>query len=164
MHTDQSPLEERVHSSYERAVDRRSGRRSNHYSLKYDGRDAAKPYQKAVRTAKEAHRSYVFLVRNFAKNGYNKAVRRITKRQLNDAANGIADLAAGIKAKAKRLKKKSGGGGGSGKCDPAYPDVCIPSPPPDLDCGDIRHRNFRVVRHPDPHGFDNDRDGRGCES
>jgi len=29
-------------------------------------------------------------------------------------------------------------------CSPAYPDVCIPPPPPDLDCGDISHRNFRV--------------------
>ena len=25
-------------------------------------------------------------------------------------------------------------------CDPAYPTICIPPPPPDLDCGDITHR------------------------
>lgn len=56
-----------------------------------------------------------------------------------------------------------GGGGGGGRCDPAYPDVCIPSPPPDLDCGDVRFRNFRV-RAPDPHRFDGNHDGRGCES
>ena len=50
-----------------------------------------------------------------------------------------------------------------GNCDAAYPDVCIPSPPPDLDCGDIPHRNFRVFP-PDPHRFDGrDNDGRGCE-
>ena len=48
-------------------------------------------------------------------------------------------------------------------CDPAYPDVCIPSPPPDLDCGDITHRRFRVLP-PDPHRFDGDHDGIGCES
>lgn len=48
------------------------------------------------------------------------------------------------------------------KCDPAYPTVCIPSPPPDLDCGDISHRRFKVLP-PDPHGFDRDRDGIGCE-
>jgi micrococcal nuclease len=48
-------------------------------------------------------------------------------------------------------------------CDPAYPDVCIPSPPPDLDCGDIPYRRFRVLP-PDPHRFDNDRNGIGCES
>ncbi len=48
-------------------------------------------------------------------------------------------------------------------CDPAYPDVCIPSPPPDLDCGDIPYRNFRVLP-PDPHNFDGDGDGIGCET
>ncbi len=48
-------------------------------------------------------------------------------------------------------------------CDPAYPDVCIPSPPPDLDCGDISYRNFRVFP-PDPHHFDGDDDGIGCET
>lgn len=49
-------------------------------------------------------------------------------------------------------------------CDPSYPDVCIPPPPPDLDCGDIPHRRFRVLA-PDPHNFDgNDNDGIGCES
>jgi micrococcal nuclease len=47
-------------------------------------------------------------------------------------------------------------------CDPSYPDVCIPPPPPLLNCRDIPHRNFRVVP-PDPHGFDTDRDGIGCE-
>ncbi|MDA1003153.1 MAG: hypothetical protein O3B31_07360 [Chloroflexi bacterium] len=48
-------------------------------------------------------------------------------------------------------------------CDPSYPDVCIPPAPPDLDCGDISHRNFRVVGS-DPHRFDGDNDGVGCES
>lgn len=48
-------------------------------------------------------------------------------------------------------------------CDPAYPDVCIKPPPPDLGCGDISHRRFRVLE-PDPHCFDGDNDGIGCES
>ncbi len=47
-------------------------------------------------------------------------------------------------------------------CSPAYPDVCIAPPPPDLDRGDIAHRNFRVLA-PDPHKFDGDKDGIGCE-
>lgn len=47
-------------------------------------------------------------------------------------------------------------------CDPSYPDVCIPSPPPDLDCKDVSYRNFKVL-DPDPHGFDGDNDGIGCE-
>ena len=50
-----------------------------------------------------------------------------------------------------------------GNCDPSYPTVCIPSPPPDLDCGEIPHRRFTVLA-PDPHGFDRDRDGIGCEA
>jgi micrococcal nuclease len=51
----------------------------------------------------------------------------------------------------------------SADCDPAYPTVCIPSPPPDLDCGDISFRRFQVLP-PDPHRFDGDHDGIGCES
>jgi micrococcal nuclease len=49
-----------------------------------------------------------------------------------------------------------------GRCDPSYPTVCIPPPPPDLDCADIPYRRFRV-RPPDPHHFDGGGDGIGCE-
>jgi hypothetical protein len=54
-----------------------------------------------------------------------------------------------------------------GNCAPSYPDECIRPPPPDLNCGDIPYRNFRVlwnVADPDPHHFDGDRDGIGCET
>lgn len=47
-------------------------------------------------------------------------------------------------------------------CDPSYPDICIPSPPPDLNCQDITGHNFRVLP-PDPHGLDRDGNGLGCE-
>jgi micrococcal nuclease len=46
-------------------------------------------------------------------------------------------------------------------CDAAYPTVCIPPPPPDLDCNQVRFRGFTVLP-PDPHGFDPDNDGNGC--
>lgn len=51
-------------------------------------------------------------------------------------------------------------------CDPSYPDFCLPSPPPDLDCGSaaIGGRQDFTVLPPDPHGFDGDNDGVGCES
>ncbi|MGA9159879.1 MAG: thermonuclease family protein [Actinomycetota bacterium] len=49
-----------------------------------------------------------------------------------------------------------------GACDPAYPDGCIPPPPPDLDCSDIDRRRFTVLP-PDPHNFDGDHNGIGCE-
>ncbi len=51
----------------------------------------------------------------------------------------------------------------AGDCDPSYPTVCIPPSPPDLDCPDIPHRRFQVVGS-DPHRFDGDHDGVGCES
>jgi micrococcal nuclease len=47
-------------------------------------------------------------------------------------------------------------------CDPSYPDACIPPSPPDLDCADVPQRGFRVAGA-DPHRFDADRDGFGCE-
>ena len=48
-------------------------------------------------------------------------------------------------------------------CDPSYPTVCIPPRPPDVDCDEIPHRNFTVLP-PDPHRFDGDKDGVGCEA
>jgi micrococcal nuclease len=52
-------------------------------------------------------------------------------------------------------------------CEPSYPDTCIPVGSADLDCGEIEWRRFAVVwnvANPDPHGFDGDSDGIGCES
>ena len=46
--------------------------------------------------------------------------------------------------------------GDDGDCDPSYPDTCIPSPPPNLNCKDISEKRFKV-EPPDPHGI-------GCES
>ncbi|KAF6242189.1 calcium-binding protein [Nitrosopumilus sp. b1] len=48
-------------------------------------------------------------------------------------------------------------------CDPSYPSICLEPGLPDLNCKDISQRNFEVVGE-DPHGFDGDRDGIGCES
>ena len=52
-------------------------------------------------------------------------------------------------------------------CEPSYPGICIPIGSADLDCGEIQWRRFDVswnVPNPDPHGFDRDGDGIGCES
>lgn len=49
------------------------------------------------------------------------------------------------------------------RCHPSYPDFCIAPPPPDLDCKDVRGPKPFRVRRPDPHRFDRDRDGWGCE-
>jgi hypothetical protein len=50
----------------------------------------------------------------------------------------------------------------SDDCDDSYPDVCIPPPPPVLECSDIDEHDFEV-RGSDPHGFDSNGDGVGCE-
>jgi micrococcal nuclease len=66
--------------------------------------------------------------------------------------------------------RPSGGGNGGrgivgGGCDPSYAGACIPSPPPDLDCKDIRAMGVAPVRvvGADPHRLDGDDDGWGCE-
>jgi hypothetical protein len=48
-----------------------------------------------------------------------------------------------------------------GKCDPAYPDSCISSPPPDLNCTDTSVNNFTELS--ELYGFDRNIDGIGCE-
>jgi micrococcal nuclease len=53
-----------------------------------------------------------------------------------------------------------------GSCDPSYAGACVPPPPPDLDCSDLRAKGLplpvRVVGV-DPHRLDGDGDGYGCE-
>jgi hypothetical protein len=131
-----------MHSSYEAAVDRRSGKRDRTYRFYYDGRDSGKPGRKAKHVAAVSHRSYKGLVRSYDRNSYSRRVHRITKRQLNRGANAVADVAAAIKAAAKRLG--NGGGDGGSNCSPAYPDFCIPPPPPDRNCDDVNGSNFTV--------------------
>lgn len=55
------------------------------------------------------------------------------------------------------------GASSDGNCDPSYPEVCIASPPPDLDCDEVPYNNIQVIGS-DPHGFDREGDGIGCES
>ena len=50
-----------------------------------------------------------------------------------------------------------------GNCEPSYPTICIPIGSADLDCPDVAASFFTVVP-PDPHRFDGDFDGIGCES
>jgi micrococcal nuclease len=55
----------------------------------------------------------------------------------------------------------------NGKCDPNYSGACVPPPPPDLDCADLRARGLKLpvrVVGSDPHRLDGDHDGLGCET
>ncbi len=47
-------------------------------------------------------------------------------------------------------------------CDPSYPDLCLPIGAADLDCPQVGASDFTVLPS-DPHGFDRNRDGIGCE-
>jgi hypothetical protein len=49
------------------------------------------------------------------------------------------------------------------ECDPSYPQLCIPPPPPVVTCNDLNATKFRVVP-PDPHNLDGDANGIGCEA
>jgi micrococcal nuclease len=50
-------------------------------------------------------------------------------------------------------------------CDPSYPDLCIPPGSADLDCAYVYDQGMSqiTVYPPDPHGFDGNGDGVGCE-
>ena len=50
-------------------------------------------------------------------------------------------------------------------CDPSYSGACIPSPPPTLNCDDLRALGIRGevrIVGSDPHGLDADGDGIAC--
>lgn len=47
-------------------------------------------------------------------------------------------------------------------CHPSYVNVCIPPPPPDLDCSDLDECDIEV-QGSDPHRLDRDHDGIACE-
>ncbi len=98
MHTDGSlDAEDRVHAAYESAVDERSEAGDDEYTFEFDGADGAAPRATTLRVARRAHRFYEVLVTTYGEHGYNDRVARITRRQLERAANALADLIAGIR-------------------------------------------------------------------
>jgi hypothetical protein len=93
MHTDGwLDREDSVHASYEQAVDSRCRRWSCIYRMVYDGPQAAQPYGRTLRLARDAHQFYAELVRIYDRHGYSPRVNEITRRQLNRAANALTDL------------------------------------------------------------------------
>jgi hypothetical protein len=97
MHTDGSlDAEDRVHSPYESDVDARSQAGDEVYTFHFDGIDRASPRSRTVAVARLAHGSYRMLVTMYDANGYDSRVDRITQRQLDRAANAVADLIASL--------------------------------------------------------------------
>jgi len=91
------------------------------------------------------------------------------KRGLWGACPGtVLDPYRGVDTSSRSAGGGSGNGGRGivgGRCDPSYSNACIPPPPPDLDCKQIRAMGVAPVRvvGPDPHRLDGDHDGWGCE-
>jgi micrococcal nuclease len=93
-------------------------------------------------------------VSEFANDGWSRCNTTTDNESDSEASNAKAEKEQGSNAITEKKQ---------GNCDPSYPDVCIPSPPPDLDCSDVSEKNFKVEGS-DPHRFDNDNDGSACES
>jgi hypothetical protein len=94
LHTDSSGAETRMHSRFERAVDRLM-RSPNSYTrwAPYDGYTRvsnASSYTKS--SAKKAHASYSALVRGYNRKGFRGTPIYYARISLSRAANGIADL------------------------------------------------------------------------
>jgi len=94
MHTDGwLGAEDRVHGDYEAGVDQRCGSFEGcRYPFRYDGHDQVEPRGRALSLARHAHPWYDDLVTTFDRHGYTREVDAITRRQLNRAANAVADL------------------------------------------------------------------------
>ena len=92
MHTDQRTREDRIHSSYEQAVDRRI----HDFGSGYDGVHRADPRARTVQLARVAHRSYLKLIRTYDRDGFTGEVKRLTGRQLRRAVEALSDLIASL--------------------------------------------------------------------
>jgi endonuclease YncB( thermonuclease family) len=90
---------------------------------------------------------------------------RATKRGAWGACQAALDPTAAFATQPKQNRPRAQTLVPTGSCDPSYPDVCIPpyDDVGDLDCGDVPRGAF-AVRPPDPHAFDGNGDGVGCET
>jgi hypothetical protein len=103
MHTAESKEEESEHLKYEGKVDARceGSPAKCLYRFRYDGPDRARPRKRTLHEVQQAAPYYSRLIDEVAEHGYNDVIHRITRRQLNRAANAIADLILSIRRKAR---------------------------------------------------------------
>jgi hypothetical protein len=101
MHTADSKKEEDAHLKYEGKVDARCEGSPSAciYRFRYDGPDRARPRKRTLREVRRASPYYSKLISEVIEHGYNDEIHRITRRQLNRAANAIADLIVSMRRK-----------------------------------------------------------------
>ena len=101
IHTDQADAEDKMHSSYEtKAQTYTDSVGENRGWITYDGYEATTDVVAFTRkTATASHQSYSALVKGYNSGGMSATVLSITKKSLNRAANGLADLLISIKKK-----------------------------------------------------------------
>jgi hypothetical protein len=94
MHTADSKKEHDQHLKYEGKVDARCEGSPSEciYRFRYNGPDRARPRKRTLREVRKASPYYSDLIDEVAEHGYNNKIHRITRRQLNRAANAVADL------------------------------------------------------------------------
>jgi len=99
LHTDQTKAEEGMHSNYESAVNTRTDARGEHRQwIRFDGyRRVLQAGRKAKSAAVAAHKNYAALVSHYGAHGYDATVSLITRRAMNRAANGLADMIVTLK-------------------------------------------------------------------
>ena len=99
LHTDQTDAEDRMHSSYETAAQEYTdGKGENSSWVRSDGYKATTSVVAFTRTtASTSHASYTALVKGYNSGGMNATVLSITRKAMNRAANGLADLLISIK-------------------------------------------------------------------
>lgn len=89
---------------------------------------------------------------------------RVAEEEAKSANRGLWSECSASAAPTSSPPTTQAAASGGSNCHPAYPDDCIPPPPPDLNCGDIKRKVRVDHQHGDPHRFDADGDGWGCES
>lgn len=117
MHTDQTDLDDTVHSAYEDTVDNltTSPAAVQGWAV-FTGYHAPGNVRSfAIALASASHKDYAALVQGYAARGWDDSeVQAITRRSLNRAANALADVLIALKKGAPGGGSSGGGGGGGG--------------------------------------------------
>jgi|GEM_PF-1931003 len=88
------------------------------------------------------------------------ALPDVSSQQMMETLERVLEMRPQMQQQLDMIEKLNPGT--STKCASSYPERCIPPPPPRLTCQDIGLHNFLVLP-PDPHHFDPDKNGIGCE-